>query len=153
MKTVLWIFVALTIGLTSIGSVANAASAKEVKRVLKAIKNDRKMMLAYKSYGDGSFQSVYVQDGKRYTAYYSGPKTNYLSFWVRPEGTTEQNLIKTFTDHRLSGKVGFGIQGYPDQKTFDTQYRKVGLQHQKYWQSLYDQAIADALNHFYYFED
>lgn len=97
---------------------------------------------------DNAFQSVYVINGKRYTVYYPGGEHPFLSFWVRPNSTSEWNVIKTFSDHGLDGKVEFGIQTPPDRYTFNIDDKNIGLEHQEYWQKIYNEAIADAIQHF-----
>lgn len=143
--------IVLIVAMLAIASVAAAASPQDVKKVLRAVNHKSEKLLSFKEYPehDGSFQSVYVENGKRYTVYYGGEKYKHFSFWVRPEGSSGQNAVKTFTDASLNGKVEFGIQGYPNQKMFNVMDgRGEGHQYQKYWQKLYDAAIADALNHF-----
>ena len=100
----------------------------------------------------GGIQIVFIARGLRYTLYYSNGEgdLNFLSVWVRPNGTYDSDLLDTFTDHRLDGAVNFGISGGSlpdvDQRLFDNDDRNVGEEFQEYWQSLYDTAIADALH-------
>lgn len=129
-------------------SVSHAASKEDALRAVKLMRSSARSekVLSFKDFKGGSFQCVYVVDGKRYTAYYNHETAGgWLSFWVRPNGTYGQKLIKTFSDHRLDGKVEFGVGGGKEEKLFDSESRNIGLEFQRHWQSQYDEAIKVAI--------
>jgi hypothetical protein len=149
MKKILFVMVIATmmIGFTT---VVHAAPAVNVKKVFEAIQQNRDKLLLYHELEGGSFQAVYVAKGKRYTVYYSGSDVNFLSFWVRPNGTWSQDLIKTFTDNGLNGDVNFGIQAGVRNSEKKELFDQIGLgqDYRAYWQDQYDTAIADAMECF-----
>lgn len=131
-------------------AVISVMKKANIKQVIDSIKRGERNLLSFEEYpyNPGAFQAVYVVDKKRYTVYYSGKEDGFLSFWVRPDGSSDQRLIQRFTDNGIDGKVEIGTNG-DNQKFFDIESENsLGIEHQQYWQSLYDKAIEEALVHF-----
>ena len=109
-------------------------------------------------------QSVMIIDGQRYTVWVANSNENtkptlpdMMSVWVRPEGTTGQSQLTTFSDTGLDGRCDFGI--IPEGSSGTGQrimYRAKeknnpngeGLQHQARFQKLYSETL-DKLVQFY----
>jgi len=106
-------------------------------------------------------QAVMTIDGQRYTVWIANHNENakltlpdMMSVWVRPEGTTGQSELTTFTDTGLDGRCDFGIipakvSGTGKQLLFREEAgRPEGVEHKQRFQSLYDQTL-DKLVKFY----
>lgn len=158
---------------------ATAATPEDVQRIAQAMmhKEDARRLLSWTEYEGavGEVQIVLVQNKTRYTIFYSGhtyqhsgksipADQQWISIWVRPDGTSDRKDGDAFTDADLDGEVDDGVLGlYPTtsgaddaRKVFDNGAMKIrlnaddpipqiGMQHQRYWQSRYDAAIRDIL--------
>lgn len=109
-------------------------------------------VLSRKFYPEGGAQSVFVHCGLRYTLFHTGEwresELNWLSVWVRPDGTSSLEEVTTFSDHDLDGSVDFGIRGgraTPEMREQFEREKSVGAEFCREWQDRYDQAIAAAL--------
>ena len=65
---------------------------------------------------DGAIEVVFEAGGNRYMLYTTCDGSRWecnnrdrLSVWVHPVGTTDRDLIETFTDHGLDGNVNWAI--------------------------------------------
>ena len=106
--------------------------------------------------GDFDRQIVFVEQGQRYTLLLNWGD-NTLSIWVRPEGTTDQASVSTFTDMGVDGDIDFGVTGSvrltDDQRKhfYNTESPpgcdSLGLEFQKHWNECYTAAIAAAVRH------
>lgn len=133
---------------------ASAADPDDVAKVVKLIHSKKtKGVLLRKFDKTGGVEIVFVSNGLRYTMYHSGSKDiNFLSVWVRPNGTTSKAKLKTFTDQDLNGKVDFGLKlkdGSDLTKKLYYSSRsgqpQKGQQFSSYWQKIYDTSIDHAL--------
>jgi hypothetical protein len=130
---------------------AQAADAKDVAKVIAFMNDPKTKVIDRKTYEGGGVQIVFVTQGKRYTFYHTGsdqPSLKWLSVWVRPNGTNSLEQCVTFSDHLFDGTVDSGAymhNGTDAEIKRYNQENQVGEEHRTYWQSLYDQAIADAL--------
>lgn len=181
MKVVTWLF-AVAATVFGVVSGAMAATNEDVQRLVQAMitKEDSRKLLSWQEYetATGETQVVFVQNGKRYTVFYSGyswsgrdsavmpAKEQWITIWVRPNGTSSPEAGDSFTDFGLDGNVDDGILGlYPItpvtgdiRKNYRNganrvllegeKFEPVGVQYQSYWQKRYDAAIRGIL-HFY----
>lgn len=135
---------------------ASAATKDDIAKVVKlmhAPASRGKVLHWDDNYDGGAVQIVFVAKGKRYTFWHC-PADEYeaalLSVWVRPDGTSGQGTLETFTDHELDGQVDFGVGppgGLDSPKYFgdDGKGGRKGEKNRPYWQGLYDTAITAAL--------
>lgn len=149
---------------------AEAATREDVARVLMFITRPdayKKLMLKRPDVESNGLTVVFVEKGRRYSLYYVPPTTHtwgqssgLLSVWVIPDDLAKRSadLEPTFSDDGLDGVVDFGVEG---PTTWQEDWRKLfdsekfapkaakGIQYAPYWQAKYDEAIADAIHHFY----
>jgi hypothetical protein len=167
-KTLLPIYVVLVatmIGTLLFGfSSAQAASAKDVAKVVACMQTHAcKNVMAKKTYDGSGELVVFRVGGKRYTLYWPGnvwsadgevisQEKQWLAVWVRPEGTTSPELVETCSDWALDGTANNGITGSPVRELlFEDNVDKndgsgsIGPEHRQYWQKVYDEAIAAAI--------
>jgi hypothetical protein len=115
---------------------------------------------------DGGLTVVFVENGKRYTFFYSPPTFNGkieesggLSVWIISNDPAKRktDLNPAFSDDDLDGTVNFGVQCSPGAREDERRYFNLeksgdgdvrGLQFSLYWQGLYNTAIQDAIHHF-----
>lgn len=106
-----------------------------------ARKHSRVGMLDWKDYGDGSFQFVFVRGGSRYTVY---SRDQFITFWIRPDGTTGPSASATVRDSYLDDTVDFGSS---DQMGwFNSGVTGERIEHPEYrpsWQEILDR-VQDA---------
>jgi hypothetical protein len=97
-----------------------SVDSQTVQGVSTAVANgvNKKKMLLWKQYQApySGYQAVITMDGKRYTIYISNrsglpDSTNLdlISIWVRPEGTTGQKVLTTWTDYNFDGSVDWAL--------------------------------------------
>jgi hypothetical protein len=155
----------LILGLLLMPFCAQAATANDVSRVIGCMKTHTcKHLMASKSYASplSGEQIVFVQGGKRYTLYWTGdydninnrpslPTDQFLSVWVRPDGTQNTKAVDGFSDNGVDGSVNFGFKGdspNPSGKFFEDGTdgsEAKGTEFRDYWQDRYDQAITAAV--------
>lgn len=137
---------------------AQAAKREDVRKVIELMyERPVNGAILSRTFQDGDAQVVFVSKGLRYTIYYTGPRDprlQFLSFWVRPNGTAKKKDVRTFTDHGLDGVVDFGLNGKNGderaRQLFESGYdsahhKRSGEQFAAHWQKQYDLAIAAAL--------
>ncbi len=134
---------------------AEAADPKDVQKVVELIHNKETKGLVFWKPIDEGVEVVFIQGGKRYTMYHSGfGSINLLSVWVRPDGTSDDKILLTFTDDDLDGKIDFGINGkdgdeeirqYFKSKKMYSPDKEEGTRFKEFWQAQYDAAIKAAL--------
>lgn len=110
--------------------------------------------LLVKDYYGGDFgrQIVFTERGQRYT-FLLNWGDNSLSIWVRPEGTTDQASVSTFTDMGMDGNADCGFAGSAQesraQRKFFSKmapsYDSRGIEFQDYWNDQYAAAINAAV--------
>ncbi len=77
------------------------------------------------------------------------PNLNWISFWTRPNGTTDSRLFSTFTDHDFNCTVNFGINGdgspngHQRFSSPDQIGGSKGPEYQAVWQSRLEQTVQD----------
>lgn len=133
---------------------AHAADPKDVAKVVELMYLKSTTGIIDKEvYDDGGIQIVFITDNLRYTLYHSGDEqVNFLSVWVRPNGTSNRDVLQTFTDDDLDGQINFGICEVKGtlsvRKCYGLKTREeaCGNEYRDYWQQIYDKAITDALN-------
>lgn len=137
---------------------AQQITAKDIQRVASYVQVHRypRRLLLWEAYPDGGWQSVFVYEGHRYTIFVAGVK-EFVSFWVRKEGTTGQSGMVTFSDMNRDGKVDFGIAaaardtsaaGYKKVKYFrsnDDPLKELNPEFRNYWQAQLNRAVRAAL--------
>lgn len=108
--------------------------------------DNKSHFLSWKNYENGGRQVAFSQSGKRYTIYFSGwaDSNPVISFWTRPEGTSGQTSIETFT-YNANGELIFGIKGGQDRKEYDGFIEGKGLENKPYWEKAGNDAKADTL--------
>lgn len=131
---------------------SSAADCHDVVNVVGLLYADDARVLARKFYPEGGVQVVFIHCGLRYTLFHTGEwdssELNWLSVWVRPDGTSGQEDITTFSDHGLDGSVDFGIAGgraTPELRGQFEREKGMGTEYCQQWQELYNQSIAAAL--------
>jgi len=152
---------------------ADAASKADVQKVVELMfspsTNSKVLLKEVKTAEKDDIQVVFVENGKRYTLWYSGNRiikddadSHWLAFWVRPDGTSGQESMITWTDNGMDGNVDFGIIGknrpdsvrklFREDKVYDFESRTKklvieGEEYRSHWQAQHDEAIAAALRH------
>lgn len=169
------ILVVLAILAASISSASSATKEDVAKLVAYLISEDQPHgVLLRKIYDTAAdeVQVVFVQEGKRYSIFYSGSswsegnpillEEQWISIAVRPNGTSSRLEVDGFEDLGLDGKVDGGTLGMmpivdrldEDRKNFDNgafyadfqdPLPPVGLQFESYWQGRLDEAVRDTL--------
>jgi len=156
MKNLVLSFLSLVLVSVLITEIAQASTpVQDVKKIITVLKErNYKNVILEKNFGGTDLQIVFVDNGLRYTVYYTGVNTTkeFISFWVRPEGTSGLKFLSTFTDHDLDGVVDFGIKGSSDGTIFDSKIfnvDEVGIPKttlfRDYWQEQLDAAYKAAL--------
>jgi len=133
-----------------------AADPADVAKVVELVKTAKAGFLSRKEHKEGSYQLVFVRKGLRYTVFVSNGAQKFMTIWVRPDGTSESNLLEGMTDYQLDGEIDSGSIG--EMELGDDVVRKmyesgvpdggnkaIGEQFREYWQGQYDKAIVDAL--------
>lgn len=127
---------------------AAPASRADVDRVVGCVlRKGCTEWLTWKSYSQGDAQAVFVFEGRRYTIYTPPARnqTRWLAFWIRQDGTTSPEELDSFSDFGLDGTVENGFDGTGRRDFNDWEGKKNGLEWRGYWQSRYDEAVADTL--------
>jgi len=133
-----------------LAAVEEVPTKEDITKVVEWAMSSSTTGLLDRSYAGNSVQIVYFANNCRYTLYYTGSGENeFLSFWVKPKGSKKED-IETFTDYGLNGVCDFGIRFKkgPDtvKKKFSSSEDSLeGEEYAKYWQKLFNKAIADAL--------
>ncbi|MES2007040.1 MAG: hypothetical protein V4436_02955 [Patescibacteria group bacterium] len=157
-------------------SSASAATKEDIGKLVGYLTNAHqpKKILLHTVYDTAldEVQVVFVQDGKRYSIFFSGTEWSagnpipveeqWITVSVRPNGTSGPETVDGFEDMGLDGMVDEGsLKLTPlynrldeSRKIFDNgSFTKdlsnplapVGMQFEAYWQERYDEAIRDAL--------
>ncbi len=98
-------------------------------------------------------QLVFVEGGNRYTLFYSWSNKfadlNFLTIWVRRNGTKGNKNLDVFGDTYLDGEVDEGLLAMSDKRFYSVSHpgSASGPEYRGYWQKRYDAAIAAALHH------
>lgn len=125
---------------------AQAARREDVRKIIEIMHSDStKGILERKHYEEGGVRVVFVAEGKRYTFYHTGDGSiNFLSVWVRPNGTADPKLVETFSDFNPDGNIDFAIAGQSgDSPLIRKPYDRNSPDNQNltHWQNKYDKAI------------
>ena len=141
MKIVLLI-VAVSIFLSISPTTANAASPREVQQFLLALHGEPCMLLEYEEYISRykglrrGFRAKYSINGKMYVAEYSRYSAGKLVFYIDGTAIGGKN-----------GKVDFGFMTNFNRFIYSKSISG-SKRYQKYWQSVYNSAIADSTAYF-----
>lgn len=133
-----------------------AADPAEVAKVVNLVKTAKSGFLTRDEHEEGSYQLVFVRKGLRYTVFVSSEAHRFMTIWVRPDGTSESNVLEGMTDYQFDGEIDSGNIGEIElgddivRKRFesgvsDSGNEAMGEQFKEYWQGKYDKAIVDAL--------
>ena len=142
MKKALRIIVFLLI--VAVSSTATAASSNDVSSFIKTLTSNKRKLLKFKKHSNGTLEAVYVINKKRYTSTFKA-KGDHIFFYIRPDGTSGDTHLEMVGGEK--GRVLFGAKGGSTKSLFESCIGH-GKEFERYWQRVYDAAIANTLEHF-----